>query len=292
MSVNVWGSDKPMDPAVGGTGLATLTDASVMVANGSGDVELIGPFSKGQILVGVGGGGSPQLLDVGTDGQALMADSGETKGLKYGDLSGSSGPSGGDLTKMLVYDDFLTSSSEFSATLFSAGTESDADHPGVWNTSNGTTKYIQTAADIFFVDGGAMVCECVCKTYNTLVTSGGSIIVGFLDAAGNNGCYFRYQPSLDSNWVAVTRASGTATTTDTFQYPTLGTWRTMRIEVNAGGTSVSFSLDGGVVATHTTNIPANTAGMTGKVLVNANFTTVGFAVDALMFDKTFDGDRA
>jgi len=32
--------------------------------------------------------------------------------------------------------------------------------------------------------------------------------------------------------------------------------------------------------------------MTGKVLVNANFTTVGFAVDALMFDKTFDGDRA
>jgi hypothetical protein len=39
----------------------------------------------------------------------------------------------------------------------------------------------------------------------------------------------------------------------------VGGWDTLRIEVNAAGTSVAFFVDGVQVATHTANIPTGTA---------------------------------
>ncbi len=82
-------------------------------------------------------------------------------------------------------------------------------------------------------------------------------------AGDGSGVYFRYRDDLSSgNWEAVCRngASETATSTGTAADTS---WHRFEWDVNAAGTSVTFSIDGTVVATVTTNIPATGAGVAG-----------------------------
>ena len=83
--------------------------------------------------------------------------------------------------------------------------------------------------------------------------------IGFLDAhitAPAHGCFFRYTHSVNGGkWQAVTRASNVETATDTLVTADNTLNHTFYVEVNAAGTSVSFFIDGTLVATHTTNIP-------------------------------------
>jgi len=292
MTVNAWGSAVPVPVAKGGTGRASPTDASIMLGDGTSAVELVGPLSKGDLLVGTTGG-SPQLLTVGSNGQVLSCNSSEATGLEWVTAGGSSGPASGDLKQLLIYDDFLGYESEFdSSQMIYLGGDVTEDHVGVWITSTGSPRYLKTTDDVFFVDGGAMVCECTAKPSNSLVTGSNYIIIGYRDAGATDGIYFRYSPADgDTNWFAVTEASGTATETDSSVTPAVDTWVNFRIEVNAGGTSVVFKLDGSTVATHTTNIPSSSTGMTGQVYVVGSSTNE-LHVDALMYDKVFDGDRA
>jgi len=66
------------------------------------------------------------------------------------------------------------------------------------------------------------------------------------------GIFFRADGA--ANWFAVTRAGGVETATDTGQALD-NAWRTFEIR-QTGSILVSFLIDGVVVATHQTNIPA------------------------------------
>lgn len=65
--------------------------------------------------------------------------------------------------------------------------------------------------------------------------------------------FFR-KNAAGTNWEAVTRSGATETITTTTG--SVSTMRTLRIDVNDTLSKVFFYIDGSLVATHTTNIPA------------------------------------
>ena len=57
------------------------------------------------------------------------------------------------------------------------------------------------------------------------------------------------------NWACITRNGGSETRTTTSVAMNNSTSRTLRISINSAFSSVTFYIDGTLVATHTTNIP-------------------------------------
>jgi hypothetical protein len=91
-------------------------------------------------------------------------------------------------------------------------------------------------------------------------------VTGFGDnptnASDGNATIFTYDEGgiqngtiASPNWQCVTSVSGVRTLTTTTTAVSANTWTKLRIEVNAAGTSVTFYINGTLVATHTTNIP-------------------------------------
>ena len=74
--------------AHGGTGASTLTANGVLIGNGTSAISSVAMATKGHILIG-DGSGNPQMLGVGSNDQVLVADSGETTGVKWAAVSGS-----------------------------------------------------------------------------------------------------------------------------------------------------------------------------------------------------------
>jgi len=92
------------------------------------------------------------------------------------------------------------------------------------------------------------------------------LIIGFGSAnninSETNGVFFTYDEggtangnTASPNWICITSAGNVRTLTITSVPVTATTWDKLRIEINATGTSVSFFINGTLVATHTTNIP-------------------------------------
>jgi hypothetical protein len=92
------------------------------------------------------------------------------------------------------------------------------------------------------------------------------LIFGFGSGSGNStetdGVFFTYDEGATANgtnaspnWQCVTQLSPTRTLTTTTTSVVASTWIKLRIEINASATSVSFYVNGILVATHTTNIP-------------------------------------
>ena len=73
--------------AGGGTGAATLTDHGLLVGSGTGAVTALSAMAKGSLLVGIGASSDPTIVNVGTNGFTLIADSNEASGLKWGKVS-------------------------------------------------------------------------------------------------------------------------------------------------------------------------------------------------------------
>jgi len=294
MTKNAWGSNKPVEVAYGGLGAATLTDGALLLGNGTSAVEQLGPPTKGELVVGVGGGASPNLLTVGTNGYILTADSGQSEGVAWGANSGSAGPSAGDLTKLLMYSDCTgaTANDVFYATNLSVGGADDKDHPGVYTANVAASRSLATYFSMISVTGGPINAETVIAPTGSLITGGSDYYEFGMSASLFYGVYFRYNPgSGDSNWIAVTENFGTSET-DTGVAPALDTWVNLRIEINTGATQVLFKIDGSTVATHTTKIPPSSARMQGYVSMYTGTAAKTMDIDALMFDKTFTGDRA
>jgi len=83
-----------------------------------------------------------------------------------------------------------------------------------------------------------------------------------------------YLASRDGgNWLAVTRASSIETVTDTGVAPALGTWVNYRVDVEADRSAVRHYVNGALVATHTTNIPAANVNLSQIISVNRVSTT-------------------
>jgi hypothetical protein len=88
-------------------------------------------------------------------------------------------------------------------------------------------------------------------------------LVGILlNTSETDGAYFRYTHGTNGGrWQAITVASSTPTTTDTGVAATASAsdFQLLEIDINSAGTSVVFKINGSTVATHTDNIPTNTA---------------------------------
>ncbi len=82
-------------------------------------------------------------------------------------------------------------------------------------------------------------------------------VIGFVDARNTltptEGVFFKNDGSVDSNWHAITRAGGVETDTDTL-IGLSDTYKRLEIQWRSN-VSVTFLIDGVVVATHTANIP-------------------------------------
>jgi hypothetical protein len=146
-----------------------------------------------------------------------------------------------------------------------------------YQTGVTTTGYFTHINEGFIVNqfifgGGAWVFESYVnvETLSTL-TDRFRFVSGFGNAPTNaseqNGAFFTYDEggiqngtAASPNWQCVTTLSSTRTLTTTTTAVVASAWTKLRIEVNAAGTSVTFYVNGTLVATHTTNIPTYVAG--------------------------------
>lgn len=87
---------------------------------------------------------------------------------------------------------------------------------------------------------------------NTL--SGGSL--------PSDGVYWAYDSTRSANWLCVTSNGGTRTITTTSIFVGDGIWQDFRIEVAADLSSAKFYSGDTLIATHTTNLPSSSTGMT------------------------------
>jgi hypothetical protein len=139
---------------------------------------------------------------------------------------------------------------------------STAGHPGIIRTTTSisitnTGASLSTGGnpDEFVPGSGALSFRIGAMMSAT--NSPWSVQFGFADNPTSiaNGVYFSFTSTTSSDWQCITRSSSTSTTTTT---STAGdtNWHDFYFSVNAGGTSVAFSIDGTVVATNTTRIPS------------------------------------
>lgn len=173
----------------------------------------------------------------------------------------------------------------------------DGNHIGVFDANTGTSgsngyAYAYIATDHFQFGDSAMRYQAIAKVHTL---SDGTdtfyVFLGFTDsrsaAAQTDGCYFRYTHSENSgNWTCVTESNTTETTTDSGVAADTS-YHAFEVKVNAAATSVTFYIDGSLVATHTTNIPSGAARQTGAH--SGILKTVGTAnrrlwVDAMLVE--------
>lgn len=118
----------------------------------------------------------------------------------------------------------------------------------------------------------------------------------------NNGIFFLYDEggllgfgasTPSPNWKCVTINSFTRTFTITSIPVVAGQWYKLRININAASNSVEFYIDGTLVATHTTNIPALATAMTiGSYIIKTIGTTArGMQTDYFMYEEIFTNPR-
>jgi hypothetical protein len=128
-------------------------------------------------------------------------------------------------------------------------------------------------------------------------------VTGFGDhptnASEGNAAIFTYDEGgtqngtiASPNWQCVTSVSSVRTLTTTTTAVSVNTWTKLRIEVNAAGTSVTFYINGILVATHTTNIPtfisaANNRGFNVKQSIKKSIGTTNRSVfcDYLLYEN-------
>lgn len=119
-----------------------------------------------------------------------------------------------------------------------------------------------------------------------------TMYLGFGDSGGssgdnNDGAYFRYTHSVNGGeFEAVTAKAGSRTATDT-NVAAATTYKIFEIRVNAAGNSVTFYIDGSLVATNTTNIPdtsSNYCGFLAKIEKSAGTTARLLYIDWFDFN--------
>ena len=182
---------------------------------------------------------------------------------------------------------------------------STAANPGVLQigvTTNADSASIFTgnqglAAESAWVTGsGAMSLTFVFKipTLNN-GTDNATTVLGFMDGMPVNGStnYTRFQyDSSSANWQALTRAGGSTTSTTSATIPVTNAWHKATVSIDAAGANVTYTMDGVVLATHSTNIPTvrlSPGFNIQKSLGSGNALTAG--VDLIWVRKTLTTSR-
>lgn len=181
--------------------------------------------------------------------------------------------------RIYIFEDFYTfvsangaGSGQFFVAISGTGSSvttgaSDANHPGVVAINTGTTttgkSAVSTDVSAFLFGGGTWTFEC--EVYIEDLSTAGEeydLRIGFGDANTGDmtdGAYFEYDRNTRTNWSIVTADNGTRTRADSGVAVAADTWVTLKITVNAAGSSVAFFIDG----TETTNSPSTSHIPTG-----------------------------
>lgn len=156
---------------------------------------------------------------------------------------------------------------------------------------NGITEYV--------FGGGAVSLEWSARL-TTAIPDGVqtySMWMGFHDVTtakdAVDGAYF-YLDSASANWQCVTSKASTRTTNSSGVAAVNGTWVKFRIDINAACTSITFYINGTLVATSTTNLPdttSNNCGIMFNILKSLGTTPSIFQVDYVRMTQQFTTSR-
>lgn len=184
-------------------------------------------------------------------------------------------------TTFAIYDDFITGSANTSGAMGSAnwqrtiatsGTtthqDGEAGRPGIMQlfcaNSAGSTAALHSHTTSFKLSGLDYYKGSVkLSTLGTAGSNGALYRFGWADGVAtsypSNGAWIEFNvDSSATRWRAITASGGTRTiTTYTGSTVSATTWYKLEILTNSNASSVDFSVDGTVIATHTTNIPTS-----------------------------------
>lgn len=175
------------------------------------------------------------------------------------------------------YEDFVSGNSTLpnSATSYYSNSQAptvDAIGTAVTN-SNANTGALAGNFDSFTFGAGAAKFEARVRPLTRLSSTGNLIIrVGFGDTTGSSaytdGVWLEYTDNVNSgNWVGHCKAGGAESTVNLAVGPAVNTWYLLSIEINAGATAATFSVDGANAQTLTSaNIPNSTSELVGIVI--------------------------
>jgi hypothetical protein len=111
----------------------------------------------------------------------------------------------------------------------------------------------------------------------------------------NNGVYFEYNRATSVNWLVKTATNGSRTSTTTSTAVAAGSWNRFNITVNDAANSATFFINGNLVGTITTNIPAATNRLSGPAIAagkTAGATTgLSFYLDYWYMKYDFTSNR-
>ena len=193
----------------------------------------------------------------------------------------------------------------------SVGTTNRTNQQGIIQHSTGTaaTNFAGYAyGSSLYIGSGTISIETY-VTIDTLSNATQRFFTYFGYAGGNSnylnipsGIFFSYDEGgvvfsggiATPNWKCYTRAASGAVTVTTTSIPVVdGQWYKLRIDINAGGTSVTFYVDGVLVATHTTNIPSSTTAIAPISIIckSAGTTARTMLTDYFMYEEIFTNAR-
>jgi len=235
----------------------------------------------------------------------LIEDFNRTQGVYY--FEEFMGNQGGAL--IAAYSNVITLVSG-NGTARSVATTNRTNQQGIIQHSTGTAAtnfsgYIYGSS--LYIGSGTISIETY-VTIDTLSNATQRFFTYFGYAGGNSnwlnipsGIFFSYDEGgvvfsggiATPNWKCYTRAGSTVTMTITTIPVVDGQWYKLRIDINADGTSVTFYVDGVLVATHTTNIPSSTTVIAPISIINksAGTTARTMLTDYFMYEEIFTNAR-
>ena len=162
-------------------------------------------------------------------------------------------------------------------------------HPGVWNFNTGTAAgggaRLAGATSSLLLGGGRWRTGWWIKTPSSLSisTTNYYLFFGFSDNADptavTNGVFIEYNNAVNSgNWTGVTTKAGSGTTSTNLSGAgavATSTWYLLEVDVNSGGTSVGFFINGINRANVSTNIPVVALELRGGILNISNSAALG-----------------
>jgi hypothetical protein len=237
----------------------------------------------------------------------ILKDFNRTKGIYFfeefmGNQGGSVGTSFGGVTTNVA--------GAGASCVTTATITNRTNQQGVVRAQTGTTLSgyagFNYGANSLFRGTGAIILETYVniETLST-VTDRFHTVFGYTSGANfnnfANGIFFAYDEGGainftgvgSPNWRIYTINSSTRTSFISSVPVVAGTWYKLRIDINAAGTQASFYIDGNLITTLTTNIPAISTGMSVNNLIvkTIGITTRAMQTDYFMYEEIFTNPR-